>query len=225
MAQHPDPSTQKRRSSHSHEAVLAAAADLASRLGYAGAGIEMIAAEAGVGKQTIYRWWPNKAALFIEVYTRLVPASLIADDTGTLAGDLKALLSRLSGLYVGTAAGNILSGLVAEAQTDPAIAAQLRETYVGPRRAILRSVLARAVSRGEIEPVADPDFASDLFSGAVWFRILLGERRLDESFTDQLVNAFLGAVAAKTDQSRDPDSSDDAIVPAERAAEAPVRRQ
>jgi hypothetical protein len=50
--------------------------------------------------------------------------------------------------------------------------------FVAPRRTIIRSSFARAVGRGEIQPSDDPDFASDLFSGAVWFRLLLGERRL-----------------------------------------------
>src|SRR5260370_830118 len=85
-------SEKPRRSAHSHAAVLRAAADLAGRLGYANASIEQIAAEAGVGKQTIYRWWPNKAALFIEVYRGLVPADIVTDDTGSLAGDLEAVL-------------------------------------------------------------------------------------------------------------------------------------
>lgn len=184
-----------RRSGRAHAAILAAAEELAGRHGYGGAGIEAIAAAAGVGKQTIYRWWPNKAALFIEVYGRLVPADLLAEDTGSLAGDLRALLARLSGLYASTAAGPILAGLVADAQASPALARQLRETYVAPRRTIVGTILDRAASRGEIAPGHDAGFASDLFSGAVWFRLLLGEPSLDDRFTDQLIGALLHGVA------------------------------
>src|SRR5882757_7608924 len=165
--------TPQRRSAHSHAAVLQAAAELAGRRGYASTSIEEIAAAAGVGKQTIYRWWPNKAALFIEVYGRLVPPDLVADDTGTLAGDIEALLSRLSNLYVNTPAGNILSGLIAEAQTAQSLAEQLHDAYVVPRRAIVRSIFARAAARKEFMAPDDPNFASDLISGAVWFRLLL----------------------------------------------------
>lgn len=184
---------ERRRSSRSHEAILAAAEAVAAERGYGGASIEEIAAQAGVGKQTIYRWWPNKAALFIEVYGQLVPAGLVAEDTGSLAGDLRALLGRLSTLYVETPAGPILSGLVAEAQSDPALRDQLRDGYVAPRRAIVATILDRAVARGEIRPEADRDFASDLFSGAVWFRLLLGEPTIDEGFTDRLVAAVRGS--------------------------------
>jgi AcrR family transcriptional regulator len=159
-----------RRSAHSHTAILEAAADLAGRLGYANASIEQIAEQAKVGKQTIYRWWPNKAALFIEVYRELVPADLVADDTGSLDRDLEVLLTRLSELYCNTPAGNILSGLIAEAQTVPELADQLRETYVVPRRAIIGSIFARALARREIDALVDselckrPDFRRGLVS-------------------------------------------------------------
>ena len=187
---------QRRRSAQSHVAVLGAAAELAGRHGYASTSIEEIAAAAGVGKQTIYRWWPNKAALFIEVYGRLVPPDLVADDTGTLAGDLEALLSRLSHLYVNTPAGNILSGLIAEAQTAQSFAEQLHDAYVVPRRAIVRSIFARAAARNEFALPDDPDFTSDLISGAVWFRLLLGTRHLDRKFKRQLVDTVLRGVSA-----------------------------
>jgi AcrR family transcriptional regulator len=186
-----------RRSARSHAAVLKAAAQVVDRRGYANASIEEIAAEAGVGKQTIYRWWPNKGALFIEVYSRLVPPDLVIDDTGDLAGDIDALLTQLSRVYLNTPAGTILSGLVAEAQSTGALADQLREAYVVPRRAIIRSIFERAAARKEIDPLADPDFASDLISGAVWFRLLLGTRRFDRKFKRQLIDAVLRGVAGR----------------------------
>src|SRR5258708_30734106 len=91
-------SSHRRRSAQAHEAVLAAAADIAGRCGYGSATIETIAAQAGVGKQTIYRWWPNKAALFIEGYGRLVPSGLVAGDTRSLTRDFRKPLTKRSGL-------------------------------------------------------------------------------------------------------------------------------
>jgi AcrR family transcriptional regulator len=198
------PGDNSRRSVHSHASILRAAANLAGRVGYANASIEQIAEGARVGKQTIYRWWPNKAALFIEVYRQLVPADLVAEDTGSLGGDLEMLLTRLSRLYCDTPAGNILSGLIAEAQTMPALAEQLRETYVVPRRAIIGSIFARATARNEIAILEDPDFASDLISGAVWFRLLLGKRQLDRKFKKQLIEAVLQGLAHRPAQAAAP---------------------
>jgi AcrR family transcriptional regulator len=194
-----------RRSVRSHEAVLAAAADIAGRRGYGNTRIEDIAAQAGVGKQTIYRWWPNRAALLIEVYGRLVPPDVGAADTGSLAGDLESLLSRLSALYADTPAGNILSGLIAEAQADAELARQLRDTYVAPRRSIVRSILQRATDRGEIDPPDNTDFVSDLFSGAVWFQLLLGTRSLDREFRRRLVDAVLCTIRSACRVGQPPD--------------------
>jgi len=170
---------------------LNAASALVGRNGYASTSIEEIAAEAGVGKQTIYRWWPNKAALFIEVYVWLVPPDLIADDTGTLAGDIEAFLSQLSRMYGKTPAGNILSGLIAEAQASTDLAEQLNDTYVVPRRTIIHSIFTRAMRRGEIPPTEDMTFASDLISGAIWFRLLLGSRHLDKKFKQRLTETVI----------------------------------
>ena len=192
----------RRRSARSHAAVLKAACVLAGARGYAATSIEEIAAKAGVGKQTIYRWWPNKAALFIEVYCGLVPPDLIADDTGTLAGDLAALLTQLSRLYARTPAGNILSGLIAEAQTAEALSAQLRDAYVNPRRLIMRAIFARAAARGEIAEPCDFDGLSDLLSAAVWFRLLLGQRHLDRAFKQWLVETVLRAAQASAPRER-----------------------
>ena len=105
------------------------------------------------------------------------------------------LLTRLSELYCNTPAGNILSGLIAEAQTVPELADQLRVTYVAPRRAIIGSIFARALARREIDAPVDSELASDLISGAVWFRLLLGERQLDRKFKRHLIDAVLQGLA------------------------------
>jgi Tetracyclin repressor-like, C-terminal domain len=74
------------------------------------------------------------------------------------------------------------------------LADQLRETYVMPRRAIIGSIFARAVARREIEALHGTDLASDLISGAVWFRLLLGKRQLDREFKKHLIDAILRGV-------------------------------
>jgi hypothetical protein len=103
----------------------------------------------------------------------------------------------LSRLYCDTPAGNILAGLIAEAKTAAELADQLRETDVVPRRAIIGSIFQRAAARNEIDALQDPGFASDLISGAVWFRLLLGERLLDRQFKKHLVDAVLHGITRK----------------------------
>lgn len=188
----PAGSSRRGRPRADHTPWLAAASDVVRERGYAAASVEAIAAAAEVGKQTLYRRWPNRASLFIEVYESLVPRDLMVEDSGSLRDDFQALLARLADCYQATPAADILAGLIAEAQSDPTVAAQLRATYVVPRRAIVGDLLDRAVRRGEIASGQDADFVSDLLSSAVWFRLLLGERELDDEFRANLVTTLVG---------------------------------
>ncbi len=174
-----------RRSSSTHDAILAAAESLVRRRGYIRVTIEAIAAAAGAGKQTIYRWWPSKAALYLELYETLVAVQKLQFDTGSVAGDLRFFLRRLFRILTATPARAILTGLIAETQSDPEVAKALMANLVRGRRHMIRGIFERGQARGEIRGNADIDFAVDLISGAVWFRLLLGQA-LDARFADKL---------------------------------------
>ena len=177
----------RRRRVTSHRAIVEAATSLAARHGYNAVTIEAIAAKAGVGKQTIYRWWPGKAALYAEVYGQLAAPEALRADTGTLAGDLKRLLLSLFRIYDATPAKEILAGLVAEAQSDPAALVALRERLAWPRRDLLLDAVTRGRGRGELRPGIEPEAIVDVLSGAIWFRLLLGHAPLDKRYATQLV--------------------------------------
>jgi AcrR family transcriptional regulator len=188
---------QDRRNSSTHDAILEAAARLVRRRGYNGVTIEAIAAAAGAGKQTIYRWWPSKAALYLELYTGLAAAQKLTFDTGSVAGDLRFLLRRLFRIYAATPARAILAGLIAETQSDRRVARALVAELVRGRRHLIRGILERGRARGEIRGNADVDFAVDTISGAVWFRLLLGHAALDNRFADKLVAQIRHGIAAR----------------------------
>jgi AcrR family transcriptional regulator len=165
---------------------LEAATELVVRDGYNAVTIEAIAARARVGKQTIYRWWPGKSALFAEVYGHLAAPEALRADTGTLAGDLKRLLLSLFRIYDATSAKEILAGLIAEAQSDSKALAALRERLAWPRRELLLGALTRGKERGELRPGLDPQVVVDALTGAIWFRLLLDHAPLDERYAAQL---------------------------------------
>src|SRR3954471_7262811 len=79
----------RRRSNKSHKAILQAALDLLEQDGYRALTIEAIAARAGVGKQTIYRWWPSKAAVVLEAFTVNAATQIPQPNTGSLQQDLQ----------------------------------------------------------------------------------------------------------------------------------------
>ena len=181
-----------RRSRSAHRAILQAAAEVIGERGYFGASIEEIAARAGTGKQTIYRWWRAKPYLCLELYGLLVPAAALEVDSGSLRGDFEGLLKRLLKFYRTTPAAALLSGLIAESQSDPEVAKAFQQLIVGDRRHLLMGPLDRARRRGEIDADFDMTFAADLFTAAVWHRLLLGSRLSERRFVAGLVDSMLG---------------------------------
>ena len=182
----------ERRSRTSHQAILRAAAEVVHERGYFGASIEEIAARAGTGKQTIYRWWRSKPYLCLELYGLLVPAEALEVDSGSLRGDFEALLRRLLKFYRTTPAAALLAGLIAESQSDPAIAEAFQRQIVEARRHLLTGPLERALVRREIGEDFDMAFAADLFTAAVWHRLLLGGKRPEKRFVAGLLDSILG---------------------------------
>lgn len=183
-----------RRSRRSHRAVLDAAAKLLSERGYAGITIEGIAAEAGVGKMTIYRWWSTKASIYMELYAELAAQIAPPADTGDVVTDLRQLVRGSFRLYRNTAAGLALAGIIAEAQSNPEVSRIVRNEFVPSRRQITKDILERAAARGEIARDVDLDLVSDVITGAVWHYILAGIGPFPDRHADRLVLTILRGV-------------------------------
>ena len=132
-----------RRSPETEAAVKAAARDLLAEKGYAGFSIEEVARRAGAGKPTIYRWWPNKAELFIAIYGVEKDAAIPLPDTGSLRGDLLRYTKDLWRFWREDAAGRVFRGLIAEAQSSETALAALRFAHQ-PGKAVLQHAGANA---------------------------------------------------------------------------------
>ena len=189
------PPNPTRRDPRVHQAILEATVALLERDGYKRLTIEAIAAQAGVGKQTIYRWWPGKAALVMEAYIQAADVRVPPPDTGTVQGDLEAILLpvfRHNAVYTqGTARAN--KGMMAEAQLDPAFHRtylELHRAWWGP----LRELLERAQARGELRSETDVDAIIDLLLGASWYRLLLEHAPLDDTFAHQIIATVLDGI-------------------------------
>ncbi|MCB4770767.1 TetR/AcrR family transcriptional regulator [Ancylobacter sp. Lp-2] len=159
-----------RRSKAASEAILDAAEALLAERGYAGFSIEGVAKRAGAGKPTIYRWWSSKAALLLDVYARQ-KLELAEDATGTLEGDLSAMIRTISRFWRETPAGGAFRSIIAEAQSDPAALVALRD-FLAERRHHVAVVFDRAHLRGELDPAVDLDTTVDIVGGYVWARLL-----------------------------------------------------
>jgi AcrR family transcriptional regulator len=191
------PARGRRRSERSHEAIIAATQQLLVERSYPDLTIEGIAARAGVGKQTIYRWWPSKASLVLEAYlagSETVP--LPAEGT-TAREDVRALLGWLIAVLAQPIGGHVVGGLVADLQHDADLAEGFHRDVVPARRRPMLAALERARARGEIRADADLELAVDALHGAVFYRLLLSGEPLDDDFADRLAEQTLAGLAAR----------------------------
>jgi AcrR family transcriptional regulator len=177
------------RSEATRRAILAAAIDELTERGYSQLSIEGIAARAGAGKQTIYRWWPSKADVVLDAVLDLAATRITVPDEGSLHADLDAFLAAT---FRQRGERPVLVGLMAEALLDPAFAVQFRDRFLFGRRDALRTVLTRASDRGEIAADVDPELLLDVVFGVLWYR-LLDHAPLDEDTGRQLATLVVRA--------------------------------
>jgi AcrR family transcriptional regulator len=192
----PDPA---RRSERSRTAILDATRDLVLKVGYDAMSIEAIAATAGVGKQTIYRWWPSKAAVVLDMWAPDIHEQISFPDTGDLAADLKAQIKAVIDLGNDPFFGPSFRALVADSQHDEALATQLLDRIFLPRIAACKERLRRGQEAGQLAPDVDLDLAIDLFYGGFYHRYLLRVAPLTHAHADAVVDAALAGIGPRPD--------------------------
>jgi AcrR family transcriptional regulator len=181
----------QRRSARSQAAILKAAYELCQQQGYARLTIEGIAARAGVGKQTIYRWWPSKGAVLLEVFVDQILARLDAADTGSPLDDLRHRVNATAEVLADTTIGPHIASLLGDAQGDPALANELHERLVAPARAQHRELIRTAQDRGELRADIDADLMADALFAPIWFRLLVTKADLSPKFADDIADTVM----------------------------------
>ncbi len=180
-----------RRETGTRKRALATAANILRIEGYSRLTMERIAEQSGVAKTTLYRRWPTKAALCMELYLEVAQKELQDPNTGNIADDLTAILLSVVRLQTRTVAGPALIGVLTEAQSNRKASAQLLADFAERRRSITRRVLQRAIDRGEIAQHTNVDLVIDALGGATTFRLLQGHAPLSPSFAAALVKLVL----------------------------------
>jgi AcrR family transcriptional regulator len=183
------------RSERAARAILEAASELLLDRGLSAVSMDAVAERAGVSKATIYRWWPTKETLALDaLYTEWATASPHARDTGSLRGDLLAMLRPWGRLAGSRPYGRVVAALLTEAQTDPVFAAEYRQRFVEPRREQGREILRRAIERGEIPAGTKVEVALDLLYGSMYHRLLHGHAPLSDRFVRDVVDMVLDGI-------------------------------
>ncbi|KQT47997.1 TetR/AcrR family transcriptional regulator [Devosia sp. BK] len=178
----PDENTRRsigaRRNPASQEAILDAAQEILNEEGIAGFSIEAVARRARAGKPTIYRWWPNRTLLMLDVYQRFKNARGFPD-TGSVRGDLISLLeNHLLGFWKDSLCGTVYRAIIAEAQNDADAAAALF-AYQTERKKTTAVIIERAKARGELAPEVNGELIIDMIISFAWHQLLIN--RLEEA--------------------------------------------
>lgn len=184
------------RSADSRSAILKAAYQILREAGFAGFTVEGVAARAGAGKATIYRWWQTKGTLAIEAFlVALAPRMDTKGDTDSAIADLRAQVHHAAGVYRGRT-GQLLRELIALGQEDSATSKVLRADFVEPRRQSALGLLQRALETGELPPNTDIDVLADALWGPIFHRLLVSHMPIDRSFIEKLLDLVLGGAIA-----------------------------
>jgi AcrR family transcriptional regulator len=186
-----------RRSKRAHEAILNAAAQLLDERPYSDVCIEAIAARAGVGKQTIYRWWTSKAAVLMEACAALLEREVPLPDKGSFVEDFRDYLTHICAFFTSQLSKPAIAGLLAEAQCDTELAQAFQQRLLMKRRTVLRTILERGVAHGELRHRLNLDVIMDMVHGALWYRTLILKAPLDEVFIDGVIAQVTAGRAAR----------------------------
>jgi AcrR family transcriptional regulator len=210
------------RSTAVSAAILAAARDLLGTVGYEHLTIEAIAQRAGVGKQTVYRRWPSKAAVVADaaLAVNLVGDPILPADTGDLASDLRGWLRHRQRWLEAPGIMALVHGLVAAAADRSADAARLYDHLTEPQRQVLVRRLEAARQQGHVRADADTTAVADALLGVLLYRTLA---RGSEASSDDngVVEALLYGIVARPPSPATPGSTADrSASPVAQASEA-----
>ena len=173
-----------------HERILDAVGSILQERSVRDLTIEEVARRAGVGKPTLYKWWPSKARLIIGFMDQRFSKSVVPDASLSLADTLRQQIAEHVGM-LGGFYGKILRELIGEGQSDPDTLEQVRLRYLAKREALDSGLLADAKSANEIRSDIDSGTLIDLIYGPIYYRLLFQHDPIDQAFAQKVVNDVL----------------------------------
>jgi AcrR family transcriptional regulator len=181
------------RSARVREAVLRATLDALLAGGADDLTIRDVAQRAGVHETSVYRRWGTRANLILDAVLGEVQAAVPVPDTGSLRGDLLALLSAIAA-FITTPLGQVLLRLAL--RDDLPEDRDVRQRFWAERFTTGRTVLQRAQERGELRPGTNSQLTIETLLGALYVRLLLTREPIDDALIEQLAELMLAGIAA-----------------------------
>jgi AcrR family transcriptional regulator len=187
----------RQRSEASEESILSAVTELLKDKPLRDISIEEIAREAGVGKATIYKWWPSKAYIAFDAFAEKLKEMVPICDTGSAERDFREQLRSLFAFF-DTPAGLVLRHFLAEGQVDAEFASLFRERFIKPRRETIGVIFDRAVERGQIRAGLDREMVLDLIYGPGFYRLLIRQEPLGRTTVEDMVSTLFRGLGGKS---------------------------
>lgn len=178
------------------EAIRAAVFEELAAVGFARMSIEGIARRAGVGKTAVYRRWKSKLSLVLDLVGAFAAQGMPAPATGSLHGDVRALLEVASGALRHPVASQVIPDLLVEAARHPEIAEAVTAALLDGQRGVVTRIVREAVARGELPEGADPGRALDLIVGPLYWRLAVVRTELPPGYVDDLARSAVAALRA-----------------------------
>jgi len=187
------------RSEESRQSILRSTLKLLQQDGgFPELSIEAIAADANVGKTTVYRWWPTKAALVADAFSASAEEELQFPNTGSVRRDMSLQMRRLIRIFQ-SPRGKVVAALLAGGQSDPELIEAFRDRFLWPRRKQAYATLQRGIDRGELPAGTDLNLVLDSLYGPIYMRFLIRHFKLDEGFADEICGLVLDGLERRAD--------------------------
>jgi AcrR family transcriptional regulator len=178
------------RSESIRVAILRTTLKLLGENGFSDLTIADVAARASVGKATVYRWWPDKAALIADAFSRSATPELHFPDTGSVDTDMSQQMRQLIKIFR-SRRGRIVSAILGGGQSDRDLIKAFRDRFLWPRRREAYATLQRGIERGELRRNVDMDLLLDSLYGPIYMRFLIRHDNLTPEFVDHLCELVL----------------------------------
>jgi AcrR family transcriptional regulator len=174
----------------SHDAIMDAVYALLQKKSVRDLTMEEVAKRAKVGKPTLYKWWPTKAALVLAMLCERMAPNLEKPTVLTAEESLHFRVRRLIDAFNGPF-GKIVAGLIAEGQSEPAVLQEFFDRWVSPRRNATIADLQRGKNASELRSETEPELLNDAIFGAIYYRLLLRSGPLTRRFGEELVEQVI----------------------------------
>lgn len=176
------------------DGIVEAVLDELAEVGFGRLSMDGVARRARAGKAALYRRWPSKQEMVLDVVTGLSVPMAATTPSGDLTADVAALVAGVDDWLADARMSRIVPDLIAEALRNPELASALADRLGAARRGYGQAVIDAAIARGEVSSDVDSEYVLDLVAAPVFWRLCGRRESTGPAFLDRVVDSVLHAL-------------------------------